>query len=166
MIGNAADKRLNRALNAHARIAFIAGDGPRVCRREFRPFGRLQFVARQYETHHVTGQRGERRQGEHLVAVPIDVLEHLVHERLRRFVLDVAFGDVEQRADGVRSDAAVHEAHARLFELVDAEMIGGVHETRKYLRLKGARAGVKEVYELLEFEMFEIGYDVAFARGR
>ena len=56
-------------------------------------------------------------------------IDHLLHEDFGALVLDVSLGCGEKGADSVDRDAGFYEGRARLLQLVQAVVIGGIHDS-------------------------------------
>lgn len=88
-----------------------------------------QLLARQNQPDDVLRQQRKAAQIQHLIAVLVDELEHLLHQALGALVLDVLLGGGEQRAHRVHRDAALDEAGARSTQLLQPIVVGRVHDT-------------------------------------
>lgn len=116
-------------LAAPYRIVVVVLFAPHKRRLEFGELIGSQLLPCEYQTHHMLGQQCKAAQVEHLVAMLVHKLQHLLHQRLGALVLYVTLSGCQQSAHCVHIDAALHKASTGTTQLLQAVIIGGIHDT-------------------------------------
>lgn len=129
---------------------------PHECRLELGELIRAQILTGQDQPYHVLRQQRETAQVQHLIAVLVDKLQHLLHQTLGALVLDVPLGRSQQGAHGVHVDAALDKATAGTAQLLQPVVIGRVHDAQQRPRLQRDTARVDVLDELAEHVRLEL----------